>query len=136
MKRYFLKAFQGVMAFLLVAAVCPTQAVAGAIYEYVQDDGAKAFTDDLSKVPPKYRDKAKLVDDAALPPLGVLKTDDGSATDKALSAVVDLGWKAWAAGGGALAVVIAIAVVLHRRKKRYEDQKRLLHDQIGKIRKH
>lgn len=135
MKRYFFQAFSSVVALLLVASVCPPQAAAGPIYEYLQDDGAKAFTDDLSKVPPKYRGRAKLVDEAALPPVGVLRTDDGSVQDKALSAVSDLGWKAWAGGGAALAVVVAVLAVLHRRKRRYEDQKRLLNDQIGKIRK-
>lgn len=136
MKRNFFQAFPSVAALLLVASICPPQAAAGPIYEYLQDDGAKAFTDDLAKVPPKYRDKAKPVDEAALPPVGVLKTDDGSAKDMALSAVSDLGWKAWAGGGAALAVVVAVLVVLHRRKRRYEDQKRLLNDQISKIRKH
>jgi len=47
------------IAILLLLLVLPSFSYAAQIYKWVEKDGSVNFTDDLSKVPPEYRDQVK-----------------------------------------------------------------------------
>ncbi len=50
------------MAILILVLVLPLISYAADIYKWVDKDGSVNFTDDLSKVPPEYRDQVKTED--------------------------------------------------------------------------
>ena len=137
MKHYFFSPFRAVPPVLILLGLAlafgPAHA-RGEMYGYTQDDGTKAYTDDLSKVPPKYRDKVKPVDESGLPSLGVVKTDEGSVVDKALSSVSANPY-AVPAAGALLVVVVVLLVVRAVKRRRQEKISRAQLGEINKIRK-
>lgn len=136
MKHYFPSPVLAAAALAVLALLAPAPgAAAEQMYRYTQEDGTPAYTDDLSKVPDKLRGSAVRLDDTKLPPLGKVTAGDGTVFERARWLVEDLGWKAWAAAGAIVAVIAAVWVSLHRRKRRYQDQRRLLDEQVRHIRR-
>jgi LPXTG-motif cell wall-anchored protein len=111
----------------------PRGAAAAELWEYRQEDGTRGFTDDLEKVPEKYRGAARRMDESELPVVG--RVGEGGGRVLGVMDVKALGGRNTAVVG-ALAGLLALALLflwLRRRRKRKKDLE--LSQKFDRIRK-